>query len=175
MRVEVVKCAVVVATASLLASCALHADRAGDSEPVRLSASAAGERYLEAVCPLNAAWDAVDLEVDRLRLAKEQSVDADVSFFRDAIGSVAKLSDTARQSLIDDGVVWPQEARDAISRVGASLEADATLARDVEKLTPEDIVTFVWPSAETVADSAAEARAALELPEDPVAACELVD
>lgn len=142
-------------------------------EPTVLTVSDAGKRYLEAVCPLNEAWNTVDLEVDRVRISIERGEAADLAPFKSAVAAVAKLSTSAEASLGDPTVTWPKSAVRPIADVRETLEADVAQALDVSQLTAAEVATYVWIDADVVASTSAAARAALELPDDPAAACEL--
>jgi hypothetical protein len=122
-----------------------------------LSATTAGGVYLDAVCPVNAAWDEVDVELDRLRIAVARGGDEeiDTSRFADAMERVAEASSDAGKRLDTEQQSWPAQAEPAVESVRETLQADRKQALSVAKLDAEE----------------AEARAALGLPEDPVAAC----
>lgn len=161
----------VLATASALVGCA--PEPVVEPEPVVLTVTDAGKRYLEAVCPLNAAWDAVDLEIDRVRIGIERGETVDLSLFREAVASVTRLSTAAEASLGDASVEWPAAAVGPVTDVRNSLDADIEQTLAVSQLSADAVATYVWKGTDEVASSAAAARASLELPDDPSIACEL--
>lgn len=172
MRLGVVKVAASVAVASiLLTGCAAEPA----PEPETLTISDAATRYLRAVCPVNSAWDAVDLEVDRVRLGNERGESADLTLLHAALETMAKRSTRAEQALADELVLWPVSAAEAIEGVRESLRDDARQVDDVMKLSADEIANYSWVGGDDMANTAAAARKALELPNDPEAACELRD
>lgn len=165
---------IVLATAVLAVSaCAPEPE----PEPEVLTISDAGGRYLDAVCPVNASWDAVDVEVDRLRITVARGADAsaeiDTGGFVEAITQLGLEIGAAEEALGDATVEWPKVARKPIAAVQASLADDAEQARLVADMSAADIATYSWKGADRLAASAQEARAALGLPDDPQAACDL--
>lgn len=151
-----------------------------EPEPEQLTITQAGAKYLGAVCPVNRAWDAVDIEVDRLRIAVARDAvarDADDSsvdtrLFADAMSAVQSASTRAEARLGDETVSWPTAAQSAISEVRESLRADASQAETVADLPADAVAEFAWQGADRLAEAASDAREALGLPEDPIAACE---
>lgn len=145
-----------------------------EPEPEVLSASEAGGVYLDAVCPVNAAWDEADIELDRLRVAVARGDESpiDPGRFSDAMDEVAAASERAAERLDTEQQEWPSRTEAAIEAVRDTLEADRKQARRVAQLDAGDAVGYAWQGAAEAGDAAAEARAALGLPEDPVAACE---
>ena len=159
----------------LLAGCSASAPPEPAPEPEVLSASEAGGLYLDAVCPVNAVWDEVDVELDRLRLTVSRGED-DTRRFAAALNELAAASKTAAHNLdpktLDKaGHVWPEGALDQIAAVQQTLVADQKQAATVAKLDAHEIVNYSWKGAETVGTAASEARAALGLPEDGESAC----
>lgn len=152
---------------------ALAACSAPEPEPPReLTISDAGGVYLEAVCPVNDAWDLADVEVDRLRLAVARGeVDADTEPFADAIRTVAQADVAAAERLGSERQIWPEHAADAVAAVVETLEAERAQARRVAKLDAEEIAAYEWAGAAESAAASAAARKALELPDDGAAAC----
>ena len=144
-------------------------------EPERLTISQAGARYLDAVCPVNSAWDAADVEIDRLRIAvaRETSDDEiDTRLFSEAIHKISSVSARAETQLGDPGVAWPKGADRAITDVRASLAADAAQAETAAALTATEVSRYSWEGADGLASAASDAREALGLPDDPDLACE---
>lgn len=161
-------CAVVIAVTALTAGCA-----AQDPEPQKpevLTASLAGGLYLEAVCPVNGAWDRADLELDRLRFLLRRG-DADTREFASAMKNVAAASGTAAKQLAPKDRAWPKDAKTHIAEVRNTLLTDQKQALKVAKLSAEDAAEYVWQGSDDIAASAAEARASLGLPADPELAC----
>ena len=143
-----------------------------EPEPEQLTISDAGARYLEAVCPVNAVWDAVDIEVDHLRVAAARGDAADTAAFAGVMHELQSASAAAEQTLGDEAVEWPAVAKGAVERVRASLEADAGQAERVARLAASDAASHTWEGAAAAASAAQEARAALGLPENARVACE---
>lgn len=142
-------------------------------EPEALTVSDAATRYLGAVCPVNEAWDALDLEVDRVSLGNERGDSVTLDGFHAALDTVASASAQAEATLADDSVAWPSGATDAIARVRTSLRADVDQVEVARELAASAIPEYAWVGAQEHADDSAAVRAALDLPEDPLAACEL--
>jgi hypothetical protein len=156
----------IVAAVATTAGCA----QAEPDAPEPLSVTAAGGVYLDAVCPVNAAWDQVDLEVDRLRLGLQRGETSTKGF----VASLKKLeaaSEKAAKRLAKNENAWPLEAEDAIVAVKDTLLSDATQAARAAKLSAKQAVDHTWKGSEEIAQSAAEARASLGLPADPQLAC----
>lgn len=162
-----IRAAAVAAALLTLSSCAPEPE----PEPELLTISQAGERYLEAVCPLNDAWDEVDVEVDRLRIAVNRGEDPDTVHFVQALTKVSEVNETAAVSLEDETIAWPDGALDAVSGVRESLERDAEQIEVVREMSAVELSTYSWQGAEESGQSAYEARVALELPESAETAC----
>ena len=166
---------VAAASVALLAGCS-NAPAAHETPPPEvLSASAAGVIYLEAVCPVNDAWDTADLELDRLELSIA-SGGTDTSRVADALGAVAKSSEVADAALAPETLskqqqAWPDSAGQLVDDVRATLQGDAKQARQVAALTAPEIVAYTWQGADAIKSSAAAAREALGLPADGANAC----
>lgn len=137
----------------------------------QLTVTDAGARYLDAVCPVNAAWDAVDVEVDRLRIALARGGEADARPFADAVRALGAASGAAGESLVDPSLEWPSPARGPVAEVGASLAADAEQAQRAAGLDASAAVGYAWEDAAEAAASAKRARTALGLPDDARLAC----
>ncbi len=156
------------AAALILTGCS--AAPAPDPEPEVLSASAAGAAYLDAVCPVNAAWDQADAALERLRVAVSLG-ERDTEALSKALDGVAEASRTAASGLDPEQFTWPRPARAAVADVRKTLIADRAQAAKVAKLDAVDALAYSWSGADESAAASAAARAALELPEDPEAAC----
>lgn len=156
-------------TATGLVGCT--AEPEPEPEPVVLTATEAGALYLDAVCPVNDAWDQADIEIDRLRIAVDRG-ETDTSEFAAAMTSLAEAHEHAAEALQPEDSTWPSGTQDEIAAVKASLVADSEEARQVAELPAEDATVYAWQGAETAAATAQAAREVLNLPEDPVAACE---
>lgn len=147
------------------------------SEPVtapsELTVSAAGQEYLAAVCPVNEAWDEVDVAVDQLRIvhARGAAGPNDDKALQDALVQVATVSESAASGLEPVYFTWPESASAEVDKVRETLEADVKQVRRVIALTGDTLVNYTWEGADTNAAAAAAARAALGLPEDPETAC----
>lgn len=150
--------------ALLLAGCT-----AAEPEPEELTVTAAGARYLEAVCPVNEAWDAVDVEVERLRIAVARGEAGDTGDLGKLLATLEAQS--AAETLDDPSVAWPGGATPAVESVAKTLADDAEQAGSIAELEAQEAVDYRWDGAATIAETAAAARAALGLPEDPVVAC----
>ncbi|MBC9953057.1 hypothetical protein ICM05_00145 [Leucobacter sp. cx-42] len=147
------------------------------SEPetpqVKLSVSEAAAQYLDAVCPVNSAWDAADSEIDRLRIAVARGEGVvDTRLYADAISQVGEVSGKAATQLTSADVVWPAAAGPLVVKVASSLKADAKTAPTAAKLEAEQAVNYEWPGATQAGTAAAAVREALGLPDDAVAACD---
>lgn len=151
-----------------LAGCAPEPQTAPGPEV--LSATKAGGLYLDAVCPVNEAWDAADLEIDRLRIAQTRE-ETDTDDFAEAMRAVGEASAEAARRLEPKDRTWPESATDEIAAVRETLRADAKQAAKVAEMPIDDVLDRGWAGAEEVGTAAAAARAALGLPTDPVAAC----
>lgn len=152
--------------ALLLAGCT-----AAEPEPEELTVTAAGARYLEAVCPVNEAWDAVDVEVERLRIAVARGEAGDTGDLGKRLATLEAQSAAAAETLADPSVAWPGGATPAVESVAKTLADDAEQAGSIAELEAQEAVDYRWDGAATIAETAAAARAALGLPEDPVVAC----
>ena len=152
----------------LLPACA-----APEPAPEVLSASRAGGLYLDAVCPVNAAWDRADAELDRLRIAAARGEPgaADAARFADAMRAVARASERAAARLAPEDRAWPEHAADEIAAVRETLRADAEQAAEVAGLPAPEAVSRPWEGGDAAGAAAAEARDALGLPADGEAAC----
>lgn len=144
-----------------------------EPEPVVLTVSEAGSAYLGAVCPVNDAWDELDLAVDQLRLSLDAGGSQEVAMERldVALDRVGKQSLAAAKSLDDPERVWPTGAAKRVREVADTLTADHAVTVKVTKLTPEQAAAFEWPGAAESAETAAAAREALGLPADTELAC----
>lgn len=140
-------------------------------EPETLTPTRAAVVYLDAVCPVNEAWDEADVELDRLRLAAERGMTASTSTFAASMIEVAERSASAATALTSGERTWPDAARDPIASVAETLEADEAQAKRVASLPAADVVDYRWEGAEDIGAAAAEARGALQLPADADAAC----
>ncbi|GAA1581071.1 hypothetical protein [Leucobacter aridicollis] len=144
---------------------------APEPEPEELTVTAAGSRYLDAVCPVNDVWDSVDAELDRLRLAVSRGDSADTGPLATQLQALQEASAIAAESLADPAVAWPDGASSAVAAVAESLDADARQAGEVAELSAAAIADYAWEGGGAVADAAADTRAALGLPADAGAAC----
>ena len=163
------------ATLILVGCSGQAAPAAPEPEPEVLSASEAGGIYLDAVCPVNAAWDAADLALERLRLIASRG-EYDTRRFAVAMDEVAAASKKAARELdpktLDkEGHAWPAAASADIAAVRKSLQADHKQAARVAKLTSSDVLGYSWKGAEEVGGAASAAREALALPADGESAC----
>lgn len=169
--------AISVSTAAvlLLSGCTSPTTPQPQATPEVLSASEAGGIYLDAVCPVNAAWDAADLEIDRLRLTVSRG-ESDTTRVAEALTGVAAESKTAAVSL-DPKVVakadhaWPADALEPIAAVRESLSVDVKQASAVTKLAADELLNYSWRGVEETAAAASAARAVLGLPTDGANAC----
>ena len=166
-----------VAATLLLAGCtgAGSADPAPEDAPEVLSATEAGGIYLDAVCPVNAAWDDADLELERLRLTVSRGGD-DTRRFAAAMQKVAKQSGAAAHELdpkvLDrGGHAWPATALDEIEAVQKTLKADEKQAAKVAKFDAAQVLEYTWKGSTELGTAASAARAALGLPADGENAC----
>ena len=160
------------AAATLLISAIVLSGCAGapEPEPEVLSASEAGTAYLDAVCPVNAAWDQADAELERLRVAVTLG-DRDVAPLAAALAEVATQSSAGAKRLDPERAVWPSSAATEVEAVRATLVSDQAQAREFAKLDAAAALEYTWEGAAESAEAAAAARAALELPDDPELAC----
>lgn len=157
-----------VVLAALLSGCTSGAA----PEPEVLSATKAGGLYLDAVCPVNGAWDDADVALDRLRLAEGRGDgDEEAASVATALRDVAEASEAAAKRLDPERRTWPASAREPVEDVRETLRSDAKQARTAAKLDADALLAYEWRGAEQVGASAASARAALGLPEDAEAAC----
>ncbi|UTX54234.1 hypothetical protein [Leucobacter aridicollis] len=157
--------------AAVVAVLALTGCSAPEPEPEELTVSAAGARYLDAVCPVNQVWDNVDAALDRLRLAVARGDSADTGPIIVELEALQKSSAAAAERLTDPAVVWPDKAEAAVAAVAETLEADAQQAAEVAGLDADAIAGYSWEGGGTIAGAAADTRAALGLPADAGAAC----
>lgn len=161
----------------MLVGCSGQADsEAPEAEPEVLSASEAGGIYLEAVCPVNASWDAADVELERLKLTVSRG-DDDTARFAAAMNEVATASKTAVKALdpktLDtEGHAWPKAASADIEAVRKTLANDQKQAARVAKLTASEAVNYAWQGADEVGTASSAARESLGLPSDGQSACE---
>lgn len=139
-------------------------------QPEVLSATKAGGLYLSAVCPVNDAWDQLDVEVDRLRIAQTRG-EGDTDAFAEAMQAVGTASMRAAKQLEPKDRSWPEQAVDEIEAVRDSLREDAKQSEKVSRLPLTQAATYAWKGAEEAGAAAAAAREVLGLPSDPVAAC----
>lgn len=139
-------------------------------EPEVLSATKAGGLYLSAVCPVNEAWDELDVEVDRLRIAQSRGEDG-TEGFSEAMLAVGEASERAAKQLEPKDRAWPEDAVDEVEAVRDTLRDDAKQAEKVADLPIEKATVYSWKGAADAGVAAAEAREALGLPADAVTAC----
>ncbi|MBP1324792.1 hypothetical protein JOF28_000024 [Leucobacter exalbidus] len=167
----------IAATGLLLAGCSAGAGSAEPKpKPEVLSASEAGGIYLDAVCPVNQAWDAADVELDRLRLTISRG-EPDTRRFASAMNKVAAASKTAAndldpKTLDTDGHVWPKDALTEVAAVQRTLTSDQAQATKVAKFGVNQVLGYEWDGAEDLGAAASAARAALGLPADGENACQ---
>ena len=155
----------------LLVGCAPEpGEDAVPPEPEVLTASKAGGIYLDAVCPVNDAWDELDVEVDRLRIAHARG-ETEMGRFHEAALALGEASEGAAKLLEPKNKAWPEDAVDEVEAVRASLRTDAKRAKSVAELPIAEAAVYVWPGAAEAGAEAAAAREALGLPADPIAAC----
>lgn len=154
----------------LLSGCAGGAPE--EPEPEELTVTEAGARYLEAICPVNDTWDAVDLEVDRLRVEVSRGEPGDTDPLAAALKQLERSALAAAKLLDDASVAWPAAAESAVADVRDTLTDDAKQAEKAAKLDGREAVDYSWDGAGDIGAAAAKARAALGLPEDPAAACD---
>ncbi|MFD1202881.1 hypothetical protein ACFSWE_11740 [Leucobacter albus] len=151
-----------------------------EPEPEELTVTEAGARYLDAVCPVNEAWDEVDAGVDRLRVAGARPAQADAAELSEALGAelsaaltrLEQRSLAAVKTLDDPLVAWPAAAQAAVEEVRDTLVDDAEQASSAAALDGQELSEYRWKDPQGIAEAAARARAALGLPEDPAAACD---
>ncbi|GAB2551573.1 hypothetical protein [Leucobacter ruminantium] len=163
----------VVAGAALLlvlGGCAPEPETPAEPEVEVLSATKAGGLYLDAVCPVNEAWGAVDVEIDRLRIAQTRG-ETGTDDFAEAMRAVGKASEEAAKQLEPKDRAWPDDATDEIAAVRETLRSDAKQAAKVAAMPIDDVLGYAWKDSAEVGTTAAEARAVLGLPADPVTAC----
>ncbi|WP_244304641.1 hypothetical protein [Leucobacter viscericola] len=160
--------AVVIVAIALTAGCAAQDPK--PQKPEVLTASRAGGVYLDAVCPINEAWDSADYELDRLRLVVGRG-GSNSKAFAASMQGVAEASATAAKQLAPKDQAWPEEAKAHIAEVRDTLLADQKQALKVAKLPAKDAVVYTWQDREDIGVAAAEARASLGLPADPELAC----
>ncbi|TDP94657.1 hypothetical protein EDF62_1078 [Leucobacter luti] len=139
-------------------------------EPEVLTASQAGGAYLDAVCPVNAAWDQADAELERLRIAALRGP-ANESGVTDALAKVASASSRAAAQLDPKETTWPKPARAAVADVRRTLLDDREQALKLVKFDATALVDYSWKGGDETAAAAAAARTALALPSDPDVAC----
>ncbi|TQL42050.1 hypothetical protein FB468_0030 [Leucobacter komagatae] len=150
---------------------ALTGCTAPEPEPEELTVSAAGARYLDAICPVNAAWEGVDLEVDRLRLVLSRGDTGDTAAIGGALADLERASTAASETLSDETVAWPAKAEGGVAEVAETLAADAEQAARAAKLPAVDLVDYSWEGVKAIGSAAAATRAALGLPEGVGSAC----
>lgn len=158
------------AAALALAAAASVTACAPEPEPEPLTVSTAGAAYLDAVCPVNAAWDDADLQIDLLRIAVERG-DGDTRAYAASMRRVAEVSRDSADRLADEDRAWPADAADAVAAVADTLTADAEQAEKVAELEAKPAVTHQWEGADDVASTSRAARQALGLPDSGEAAC----
>lgn len=146
-------------------------------EPEVLTASTAGATYLDAVCPVNEAWDEADVVIDSLRVVVsgdasggEVDVDQARADYVAALESVGAASTEAAAALSPEDRVWPDGAAATVEKIHASLLADAEEIEGAAELSAKEAADYIWDVGD-IAVVSAEARAALDLPEDPEFAC----
>ncbi|UOR00356.1 hypothetical protein MUN77_09210 [Leucobacter allii] len=158
--------AAIVAAAFGLVGCAPEPE----PEPEPLSVTEAGSVYLEAVCPVNDAWDAADLQIDLLRIELARGGD-DASGFADAMVAVSRASGAAARELDAAEQSWPDAASEEIAAVRKTLAQDRRQAARVAKLPADEAVAYAWQGGDAIGETALAARRALGLPDDGEAAC----
>ncbi len=139
-------------------------------EPEVLTVSQAGNAYLDAVCPVNAAWDQADAELEKLRLRLAQGA-AKPDALAAALEEVAAESAAAAKRLDPSRTTWPGGAQDAVAEVRTTLVADRAQAQKLAALEAEEMAEYRWKGADDTAAAAESARASLDLPSDSDAAC----
>lgn len=169
---RVVATAVAAAAVSVMALFGAGCAPEPDPEPVVLTTTEAGSVYLDAVCPVNSAWDEADLEIDRLRIAIERG-EADTTAFASAMTELSEAHTAAAEALQPEDSTWPSGAQDEVAAVQKSLLGDGEEALEVAELSAEKVTTYSWRGAKQAAATGAAAREVLGITEDPVTACEL--
>lgn len=156
---------------AIVGALALTGCTAPEPEPEELTVTAAGARYLDAICPVNAAWESVDLEIDRLRLVLSRGEAGDTAAIGAALTELEHASTVASETLSDETVAWPAKAEGGVAEVAETLAADAEQAARAAKLPAADLVDYSWEGAKAIGSAAVTTRAALGLPEDLGSAC----
>lgn len=159
--------------AACLVSCAPEADP--PAEPTVLTLTSAAETYLDAVCPLNSAWDRVDTRVDALRQAisaGSPESGALLHAVRSELRHTAQVGERAAAALGAADLKWPAEAEASVGAVIDSLQRDATEIGQVLELSAERTAAYTWADPGTADALAGRVRADLGLPDDPRAACQ---
>lgn len=139
---------------------------------MNLTITQAGGAYLDAVCPVNDAWDDLDLAVDQFRLALDGGNSSGAEDrFTEALTALGTKSRTAARTLEDSDQIWPAGAASSVEEVAESLREDFDESVRAAKLDPEDAVALTWPGATESAAAASAVREALGLPAEGREAC----
>ena len=147
-----------------------------EPEPERLTVTGAGTVYLEAVCPINAAWDEADAAIDALRIvvAREPAdTAAEASALTHAIAALGTVNDETEQAItqLDPAThTWPDIALDPVEDVREQLRLSVEQVDRVRALEATEMAEHQWVAGES-SDVAAAARASLGLPDTAEVAC----
>ena len=164
MRTERCRRALAVAGLGLLlAGCSA----APEAPPTPLTLSEAGTGYLRIVCPLNERWDRLDLTVDVLRQSPNPGA-AELTAAKRAAESLREASEQALRDLDEAEPTWPAAAAPALGEVREQIAAEVSTLKTVPTLDRDAFLALSWPDA---GDSAAQARRALDLDDDPDRNC----
>lgn len=138
-----------------------------EAAPEPLTLSEAGARYLGIVCPLNADWDRLDLTVDVLRQHPNAGA-AELAAAKAAAAQLSAANSDALAELDQAEGSWPSAASPAIAELRAQIDAEITVLGRAARADQEAFLALAWPDP---GDSAARARAALQLSDDPERNC----
>ncbi|WP_394553368.1 hypothetical protein ACDF64_03185 [Agromyces sp. MMS24-JH15] len=137
-----------------------------------LTIEEAGDRYLDIVCPSNAAVNALTAAFTATEGSFLNGEAADLAPVK-AAAQVRMESTSVEIDLIEDeSVIWPEEVTAHLTTLRDYSVAElATISSIVNAADYEEAYYAAWPDGTNVAPAAQEIRRALELSPDTAASC----
>lgn len=128
-----------------------------------LSIEDAGQRYLSAVCPANAAVDPMNAAIDGDDL---DAIHATTKAYGEAARSAAK-------TFSDPSIKWPEavDPKDLKAVADSYLSDLAVINEYTAAQSPEETRKVSWPGDDAGASAAQGIRLALDLPSDTTESC----
>jgi hypothetical protein len=159
--------ALIVCIGLAVTACTAIDDRPAD----KLSVSQAADQYLSVVCPVNDAWNALDLSIDNLRLELDHG-HADAADATQKLKRFEKVATRAATELRKQRDSFPKSVHEPAADVADALERDADTAAKAVKLDAQKLAEFSWPNTEDTAQKTQIARKKLSLSADATTSCD---